>query len=260
VANRRFTATASALIATGSLLAASPVPATADSTPQGVGPAPTFQQQSAGWTRQQADRYQAKLRMARHRPSLANSPTNAPATKYLGFQLIHENPNFYCGPATNQMILSQFGVYIDQSQLGQEMGTNNNTGTYRSAMSNNLNAHESRNTYVWQNLTYDPPGFNQGTADLQYYTQLDIRSNFPLAYNVLTYSPPPPNTPMGEGGHGGPLWHFGNARFWHYFAGSGYDRSTIRVSDPWWPAQDNYSTQNLMLAIDNHAATDQILW
>jgi hypothetical protein len=157
------------------------------------------------------------------------------------------------------MVLNQYGVNIDQSVLGTEMGTTQSSGTSRSAMGVNLNNHQAQNTYVWQNLTYDPPNFPNGTSDLTYYTQWDIYYGFPPVYNVLTYSAP--GTP-GEGGHGGPLWHWGNTRVWHYFPSSGYDVAAgqTRVNDPWWPSRDWYYFSNMMLAIDNMPYSDQILW
>jgi hypothetical protein len=225
----------------------------------GVGQATsTTAEQVAHLTAAQQTKYQAKVNRAKSLDSGSGlaAPdtccTSPPNELHLGYQTVAQAETYFCGPATVQMMLSQYGVAIDQYTLKDELGTTPDNGTSRPPMQNVLNAHQSQDVYVWQDLTLDSgANYAQGKADLWNYTWTDIWYGDVPAYNVMTGNIPG--------------YNFNNG---HYFPARSYQNwwQGIEITDPWKKRVDSsydsdwYSSDQVWGFVHDHPLPDQILW
>lgn len=228
--------------------------------------APTFQQQTAHWTSAQLAAYQAKLQLVsgsrKARPSgamTASTPDYCfygcfPNSHYSYMAVVYEGSNdCACGPATATEMYSTYTHYFSQpspglslSQVETEMQNNGwyscSVGTYRYGLANEMNLHQSQNSYVWQAV-------NSG-SDVYGYTEVDIAYNFPVGYDGETYGP-----------DGYPLDNYQGVDWKHYFPAYGYDASyNVYVADPHYAYDHSYSSNAVYLFIDNFPYTNQVLW
>lgn len=229
------------------------------------GVAPTFLEQTQSWTQAQRDQYAAKIasveRMETTQPSSGARmiSANIIATSVpMGTQA--QWTWYYCGPATASEMLQPY-LYprqVDQNTLAGQLGTNQN-GTNRAPFPGVLGGYESRNAYVWQNLTLDSPNYNQGKADLWNYSYGDLVWSFPPAYNILT---------MGPWGNL-PWYQQHGFAYGHYFPAGGSDTSyNLLIRDPYrlfyepksGYDHDYYYYQLVWGVVHNNALRDQVLW
>ncbi len=235
------------------------------------GVAPTYAQQSVGFSAHQKALARIKLNWAANHQQLISVTSSSstitrltasniinPSTTWVNvIALQQQQTSYWCGPATASMILSIFNVNVSQATLAAYMGTTSTNGTSRSAMAQALNHWQNTNNYWWQNLTLDSPNYSQGKTDLFNYTYWDITNGYASGYNIETY-----------GVEGYPLWRYNNVNWRHYVAGNGIDPNhNILISDPYGGPSQNFEAAqtwyyyfNIWMAVHNHPALDQILW
>lgn len=70
-------------------------------------------------------------------------------SKTLNVPLCKQENNYYCGPASVQMVLKYFGYTATQSKLGSIMNTNSSDGTYVYQIANGLNSYLGSGKYAY---------------------------------------------------------------------------------------------------------------
>ena len=68
----------------------------------------------------------------------------------LSVPLYKQENNYYCGPASVQMVLKYFGYTATQSKLGSIMNTNSSDGTYVYQIANGLNSYLGSGKYAYR--------------------------------------------------------------------------------------------------------------
>jgi hypothetical protein len=229
--------------------------------------APTFRQQSRDWTSTQLAAYNSKLQEMRDLAggkavsatlpqcpltlSVAYTLCGPPGTYYAHMTVVWEgSADCACGPATATEMFSTLTYYYNSpaapgftlSQVESQMGFSCSAGTYRYQLVNELNGHQSANTYVWQNVG--------SASDVHYYTQVDLGSyQIPVAYDGETFGP-----------DGHPLDKYPNVDWKHYFPAYGCSPGYLTVDDPHFAASHTYTDRAVYLFIDNFPYTNQVLW
>lgn len=227
--------------------------------------APTFQQQTANWTSSQLAAYQARLSLVQNlRKSRSAPPSGAQTPDYCFYGCFPNSHYMYmsdiwegsadcaCGPASAAEMYTSYNYYYgdgaptDLGTVENEMASHGwyscSNGTYRYGLADEMNLHQSQNNYVWQAVG--------GWGDVFDYSEADVASNLPPAYNGETYGP-----------DGYPLDNYQGVDWRHYFPGYGYDANyNLYVADPHFGANHSYSSNAVYLFIDNFPYTNQVLW
>lgn len=174
---------------------------------------------------------------------------------------------YQCGPAAGHNALGGYGVnypigtgsYGDPNHpatyLTKDMHTTVTYGTYRTYMPGALNAHESQNTYVWQNIG--------GTSDVIFYTTLDIQYLDAPIYNIETYGYDPIQKRYRY-----PFAQWNGWDIGHYVVAYAYQQSGnyISISDSavagsrTLPQRYTQYYVDIWVAINNNPNPNQILW
>lgn len=139
------------------------------------------------------------------------------ATKVLSVPLYQQINNYYCGPASVQMVLKYLGDTVSQSTLGSLMNTTPSSGTYVYQIANGLNSYLGSGQYAY---IY--------TSELSFGTKLftSIDAGYPIICHTQTRELPHYN------GHESGHYVVAIGYSWAQGGSSGGRENTVTFNDP----------------------------
>lgn len=138
-------------------------------------------------------------------------------TESLSVPLRQQQNDYYCGPASVQMVLAYFGYFPTQDALANTMNTNSSDGTYVYQIANGINSFMGSGQYAYIH-----------TSELSFSSKLlpSINAGYPIVCHTQTHKLPHYN------GHSSGHYVVVTGYSWAQGGSSGGQETTVHFNDP----------------------------
>jgi predicted chitinase len=159
--------------------------------------------------------------------------------------LVGQETYYQCGPASAQVALSCRGIFVEESVLAAEMGTDEGGTDYVALIERSLDPRLPEANYSSIDAPHDPP-----TSEERDKFWDAIKRSIDNGYAVvMNWVAPPSNYPIGIKGSPNPS--YGGGTVYHYVTGCGYDDNPSQRAI--WIADSGFQPLGYWISFDQAA-------
>jgi hypothetical protein len=159
--------------------------------------------------------------------------------------IVPQETGYWCGPASAQVCLNIRGIYVPESQLAEECGTDQGGTDYVALIERCLDPRLPEANYTSVDAPHDPP-----TADEKDRLWDGILRSINSGYGiVMNWVAPPANYPVGIKGSQSPS--YGGGTIYHYVTCAGYDDNPAQRAV--WIADSGFQPFGYWMSFDQCA-------
>ena len=137
------------------------------------------------------------------------------AIRRLNIPLVSQDNGYYCGPASAQMILRGEGIYLTQTQLASDLGTNSDGTSFGANWTNALNKYSDNNYQI----LWGSPSDSTDRAILMTDSAIGtLARGYGVVYDTIQYAGTSTNRLVGYN-------NYLPNNIYHYVAGTGYNNN-----------------------------------